>query len=85
MDFIFLLLFYFGVGYLFAPRAMMRRSTRRVLGILLGLLFGAVTSVPGFVHDICMVGTVIANVVFVAFGLLDCIWLRVEGARLVTA
>jgi hypothetical protein len=84
MDFIFLLLFYFGVGYLFAPRAMMRRSTRRVLGVMLGLLFGTVSSFPGFVHDICSVGVIIANVVFVAFGLLDCVWLRTEG-RLVSA
>ncbi len=79
MESIAFLLFVFGVGYLFVPKALLLLTTRRALAILFALLFASMMPTAGMLHDLCIMGTKLADGAFVVSGFVDCVLLKVAG------
>ncbi len=69
---LYVFLFCFAFGYLLAGKnAMLRLSTRIVLIALFGCALLFATSTGTWWHETVGVATVIANVIFLAFGVMD--------------
>lgn len=69
---VYIFLFFFAFGYLIAgKKVILALSTRVVLTVLFGCAVWFATSVGSTWHDLIGVATLILNVIFVAFGVMD--------------